>query len=101
MKVLYCDICETYQAEAYVGVTVFSRMKLTDSGWVFSDPDFDFPTKPFTDVDLSECRCFEYEHKLEIIEVENCPHNWRQYPYDTERVCRICGIVQRGSVVYE
>lgn len=109
MKLLKYLECERFTRETYAIVPVKARIGLfRDGSWRVTDEDFGplyrsvFESE---ELNLSSMACFECEGPLELVEVEQCPHEtdpiyWSYYG-KTRRQCSLCGENQRGKVSFE
>lgn len=109
MKLLHCKRCGLYTNRTDFYVKVRVPCKLRDDEWRFwledtielngysvKEKDRDAEMV----IDCPECE-FEEKGTLEVVEVDECPHNWERHWRDAnKRVCCLCGIVQEGKVIW-
>jgi len=104
MKLLQCKSCGTYRREAYVNAPMSFRAQFTDKGtFLFADPDFDPNGREWEKVVLGLCP--ECEGELEIVEIEQCPHDWRRvlsgWSDRPRQRCRLCNREREGRVIFD
>lgn len=110
MIVLKCPNCGEYRTYVRIAIPLSVLIRLHPDGrWRIADEDFELPCDTefkTEDLDLSNISCYECEHPLELIEIEQCPHKtgadcWDSRYRGMKRHCRLCGEEQQGRIVFE
>lgn len=108
MKFFKCPNCDNFSREADATVALRVRIVLhQDQSWSAANEGSDAPYhEKIEELDLSSALCIMCEKSpLELVEVEQCPHEtdesyWNYY--GTTRRCRLCGEEQKAkTVVFE
>jgi len=101
MRLLRCKQCGEYSKSAYAKVQVHISVELGKDGLWYADDEVDLYGYGL-DVDETFLKCHQCEGDMEIVTLEQCPHEWRVRLDDgTQRECRICGQEQKGTVIWK
>lgn len=103
MKILKCNKCGNVTSYVHTEIIVRQSLKMTIKGEFRVDSDFDHVYgRPVELVNDGPFECAECEKpELEIVDVDECPHDWHSGWKATIRECHICGIKQEARVIFE
>ncbi len=106
MKIFKCNQCSAYTRGVNVKVSLWAAARISKNGdfYLSYTDDFEFPWGEIISDDMvdTDLHCEECTGKLEMIDIDKCPHVWGKVKYSEWRPptkdCVICGVEQVGDM---
>ena len=106
MVIAQCSQCKRYFRRINASVRVGTVVMFEDGAWWLASEDavsiwgrVEKWHELKLDMNCPECEAHE-KNTLTLLDVDKCPHQWREGWRSTVRKCELCGIEEKGKVVW-